>query len=198
MSYLVDIEISWPEVHKLGEVIEHRHGGNELLRTQLNRIRPVRFLFLFHFLLLGFASIICFLRLLSRTGGLLALAGLLVAGCASNVNTVERAQPEAKPHYVSDKRVITDNTLAGTIGVVAITQTTVSGNLLKLQATVENLKNSTRTLNYKFEWVDRDGMTLSSPTDTWKSIRLMGRETRTITAVATSPSAVDFTLKLRE
>jgi uncharacterized protein YcfL len=133
-----------------------------------------------------------------RTAGLLAFAGLLLAGCASNVNTVERAQPEATPHYIPDKRVITDNTLAGAIRVVSINQTTVSGNLLKLQATVENLKSSTRTLNYKFDWVDRDGIALSSPTDTWKSIRLLGRETRTITAVAVSPRAVDFTLKLRE
>jgi uncharacterized protein YcfL len=133
-----------------------------------------------------------------RTGGLLAVACLLLAGCASNVNTVERAQPEAVSHYIADKRVITDNTLAGTIRVVAINQTTVSGNLLKLQATVENLRNSTRTLHYTFEWIDRDGMAIASPTDTWKSLRLLGRETGTITAVAVSPRAVDFTLKLRE
>jgi uncharacterized protein YcfL len=82
--------------------------------------------------------------------------------------------------------------------VVAINQTTVSGNLLKLQATVENLRNSTRTLHYTFEWIDRDGMAIASPTDTWKSLRLLGRETGTITAVAVSPRAVDFTLKLRE
>jgi hypothetical protein len=68
----------------------------------------------------------------------------------------------AAPTYVADKRVITDNTLAGTFRVVSINQATVSGNLLKIQATVENLKNKARTLNYKFEWVDETA---------WPSIR---------------------------
>jgi len=130
--------------------------------------------------------------------GVLTLLGLLVAGCATNVNTYERAQPQATPNYVADQRVITDNTLAGKFRVVAINQVTVSGNLLKVQATVENLKNNLRTLNYKFEWVDPDGMTISSPNETWKSIQLQGRETATITSVAVSPRAVDFRLKLRE
>ena len=130
--------------------------------------------------------------------GLLASLILLAAGCATNVNTYERAESQATPNYVADKRVITDNTLAGTFRVVAINQTTVSGNLLKVQATVENLRNKTRTLNYKFEWVDQNGMAVASPNETWKAILLQGRETQTISTVAVSPRAVDFVLKFRE
>lgn len=133
-----------------------------------------------------------------RSGGLLAAGVLLLTGCATNVNTVERAQPQAQTNYIADKRVITDNTLANTFRIVAINQTTVSGNLLKIQATVENLKNSVKTLNYKFEWIDKDGMAVGSPNETWKAVRLQGRETQVITSVAINPNAVDFTLKLRE
>jgi uncharacterized protein YcfL len=82
--------------------------------------------------------------------------------------------------------------------VVAINQATVSGNLLKVQATVENLKNKLRTLNYKFEWVDANGMAVDSPNETWKAILLQGRETQTISTVAITPQAVDFRLKFRE
>lgn len=128
---------------------------------------------------------------------LLLLGAFALGGC-NNVNTVERAQPDATPNYIADKRVITDNTLAGAIRVVSVNQATVSGNLLKVQATVENLKSSVRTLNYKFEWVDKEGMAVSSPNETWKTIRLQGRETATISTVAVTPRAVDFTLKLRE
>ena len=138
------------------------------------------------------------LRFFITRGGLLAALGLLFAGCATNVNTVERAQSQATPSYIADKRVITDNTLANTFRVVAINQTTVSGNLLKLQATVENLRNSTKTLNYKFEWIDKDGMAIDSPNETWKTMLFEGRETKTISTVAINPRAVDFTLKLRE
>lgn len=134
---------------------------------------------------------------LSAAGTLLGLTALL-SGCATNVNTYERAESQAAPNYVADKRVITDNTLAGTFRVVSINQATVSGNLLKVQATVENLKNSARTLNYKFEWVDVDGMALDSANETWKTLRLQGRETSTISTVSINPRAVDFRLKFRE
>lgn len=130
--------------------------------------------------------------------GLTAALAALLSGCATNVNTYERAESQASPNYVADKRVITDNSLAGTFRVVSINQATVSGNLLKVQATVENLKNNARTLNYKFEWIDVDGMALDTANETWKSLRLQGRETGTINTVSVSPRAVDFRLKFRE
>lgn len=130
--------------------------------------------------------------------GLTAALAALLSGCATNVNTYERAESQAAPSYVADKRVITDNSLAGTFRVVSINQATVSGNLLKVQATVENLKSNARTLNYKFEWIDVDGMALDTANETWKSLRLQGRETGTINTVSVSPRAVDFRLKFRE
>jgi uncharacterized protein YcfL len=136
---------------------------------------------------------------LRRPGALCAVGlALVLTGCATNVNTYERAESQAAPSYVADKRIITDNTLAGSFRVSAINQATVSGNLLKVQATVENLKNRLRTLNYKFEWVDVNGMAVDSPNETWKAIQLQGRETQTISTVAVSPRAVDFRLKFRE
>jgi uncharacterized protein YcfL len=134
-----------------------------------------------------------------RLGGALAVTALaLLFGGCQNVNTYENAESRATPTYVADKRVITDNTLAGKLRVVSINQATVSGNLLKIQATVENLSSSARTFNYKFEWVDQDGMSVNSPNETWKSLPLQGRETSTIGTVAISPKAVDFRLKFRE
>ena len=136
---------------------------------------------------------------LRRAGaGLVIFAALLLAGCATNVNTSERAVPEASPHYVADQRVITDASLAKLFQVQSINQTTVSGNLLKVQATVANLKNNLRTLNYKFEWIDQDGMAVDSPNEGWKTVQLQGKETITISTVAVTPRAVDFKLKFRE
>jgi len=137
-------------------------------------------------------------RLSTATLALAAGLAALLAGCATNVNTTERAQPQATTHYVSDKRVVTDNTLARAVRVDAINQTVVSGNLLKIQATVENLKNDHRAIRYKFEWTDQDGMAVNSPNEGWKVLNLQGRETTTISTVAVSPRAVDFVLKLSE
>lgn len=136
---------------------------------------------------------------LLRLGGALAVTALaLLFGGCQNVNTYENAESRATPTYVADKRVITDNTLAGKLRVVSINQATVSGNLLKIQATVENLSSSARTFNYKFEWIDQDGMAVNSPNEVWKALPLQGRETSTISTVAISPKAVDFKLKFRE
>jgi uncharacterized protein YcfL len=138
-------------------------------------------------------------RLVRLAGGVLTVGLVLfTSGCVNNVNSYERAESQATPNVIADKRVITDNTLAGTLRVVSINQSTVSGNLLKIQATVENLRNSERTVNYKFEWIGQDGMALDSANETWKSLTLQGRETTTISTVSISPRAVDFRLKFRE
>ena len=138
----------------------------------------------------------------SLVGGLVASAALVVllalSGCATNVNTVGRAQPQATPDMVSDKRIVTDNTLARLIRVVSVNQTTVSTNLLKIQVTLENLKNNPRTIRYKFEWIDQAGMAVNSATESWKTLLLQGRETTTISTVALNPRAVDFVLKFSE
>jgi uncharacterized protein YcfL len=128
-----------------------------------------------------------------------ALSGLVLAsGCATNVNTVERADSQATPNLIADKRVITDASLGGLIRIVSVNESTVSGNLKKVQVTLENAKNNTRRISYKFEWIDQDGMATNSVVQSWQSLSFAGRETQTVSAVAISPKAVDFKLKLIE
>lgn len=125
-------------------------------------------------------------------------AALLASGCAHSVNTVSRAEPQAAPNYVNDQRVITDSTLGRKVGIVHVVDNKVSGNLLKVQVTLENRSSKPQAFTYKFDWIGQDGMELSSPTGGWKQIQLEGREVRAVAATATSPAAVDFRLKLRE
>jgi Predicted periplasmic lipoprotein len=125
-------------------------------------------------------------------------AALLASGCAHSVNTVSRAQPQATPNYVSDQRVITDSTLGRKVAIVSVNESKVSGNLLKIQVTLENLKSKPQAFTYKFDWIGQDGMELSSPTGGWKQVQLEGREVRAVSAIAPGPAAADFRLKLRE
>ena len=60
--------------------------------------------------------------------GLSALA-LFAGGCASSVNTVSRAEPQASPNYVNDQRVITDATLGRKVGIVSVNDAKVSGDM---------------------------------------------------------------------
>lgn len=132
------------------------------------------------------------------TASLLAALALLSAGCATSVNTIERATPESSPDLINDKRIVTDSTLARKLRVQSLNQSTVSGNLLKVQATLENLSSRPKEFAYKFDWIADDGMELPGPTGGWKQIALEGKEVRAISIVATSPKAVDFRLKFKE
>jgi uncharacterized protein YcfL len=122
---------------------------------------------------------------------------VLLSGCATNVNSVTRAQPEATTRYVSDKRIITDATLAAIVRIVSVNEAVVSGNLRKIQVTLENAKDNTRVVSYRFEWTDRNGMAASLP-ESWQRLAFAGRETLTVSSVARSPESVDFNLKLIE
>lgn len=128
----------------------------------------------------------------------LALAAF-AGGCSTqNVNTVERAQAEAQPNLIADKRVVTDASLAGKVKILAVNQGKVSGDHLKIQVRIENNKSKTVMFRYRVEWVDANGMMLPTPTDLWKPFTLQGREQSVIEAVAVSPKAVDFVLKIQE
>ncbi|WP_404424927.1 DUF1425 domain-containing protein [Nibricoccus sp. IMCC34717] len=127
------------------------------------------------------------------------LAVLLGAGCATqNVNTVSRANEQAAPNFIADKRVVTDASLAGKVRILAVNEGKVSGDHLKIQVRIENNKSKTVMFRYRVEWVDANGMMLPTPTDLWKPFTLQGREQSVIEAVAVSPKAVDFVLKIQE
>lgn len=125
-------------------------------------------------------------------------SALLAAGCATSVNTVSRAQPQATPNYVEDQRVITDASLGRKVAIVSVNESKVSTNLLNIQVTLENRSNKPQAFTYKFDWIGQDGMELSGPTGGWKQTQLEGREVRAVSAIAPTPAAADFRLKLRE
>lgn len=125
---------------------------------------------------------------------LASLCALFFIGC-STVNTVERADPQSRPTRVNDKRVITDGSLDDYAYVAAINESRVGG-LLKIQARIVNSSTSAENVNYKFDWLDGDGMAVSSATSPWGTLVIEGGESKYISAVAPSKNVCDFTLKL--
>jgi uncharacterized protein YcfL len=126
------------------------------------------------------------------------LASLSFVGCTTNVNTVERAVPNARPERIEDRRIVTDRSLARKLEIIELNESQVAGNLLKVQALLGNTTNRERTFAYRFEWISEDGMMLSTPSGGWRVLTLQGGERTAVSAVATSPRAADFRLKLQE
>lgn len=131
-----------------------------------------------------------------RLGCALPVLALAVCACSSSVNSVQRDVPSGTPTRIVDRRVITDRDLDSAAQVVELRQATVSGDLLMVQAELENTQRSTRNVTFKFEWFDANGMEVGTPLSAWRTCVLRGGERTTITGVAPSPMAKDFRLKL--
>ena len=120
-----------------------------------------------------------------------------MGGCTPPVNSVERAQPIARPTVIADRRVLADSGLASATQVVGVNQA-MSGDLLKIQVSLFNSTGSRANFNYKFEWFDGNGMIVDSPMSIWTPQSIEAAETLELTSVAPNPRAKDFRLKLQE
>ncbi len=124
---------------------------------------------------------------------IIALVSFLSA--CSTVNTVERAEANATPNLVNDKRIITDGGLSDYAYVAQVSERYVGG-LLQIQAKIVNSTSATRQVNYKFTWFDKSGMVVPSATSTWLTLVIEGGQNQYISAVAPSKNACDFKLEL--
>ena len=72
---------------------------------------------------------------------------------------------------------------------------TKTGELLKIDANLNNDSKSVKRIAYKFRWIDREGMRAAEE-ESWKPVMLYENSNMMISTVAPSPKAVDFRLIL--
>ena len=72
---------------------------------------------------------------------------------------------------------------------------TKTGDLLKIDANLNNDSNSTKRISYKFRWIDREGMRAWEE-ESWKPLMLYNNSNLMVSAVAPTNKAVDFRLIL--
>ncbi len=123
-------------------------------------------------------------------------ASLVLLSACSTVNTVERAEPVGQRQMVNDKRIITDASLNRAVRIVGVNET--PGEFLKVQIELQNTTRSLKSFNYRFEWFDANGMQVNTPTSTYIPRQIEGKESLFISAVAPTPTAKDFRVKLIE
>lgn len=125
----------------------------------------------------------------------LLLAALFLGACKT-VNVAERANPEAQPNLIDDRRIESDRSLAQRVAIEGINESLADGDLLRVQVTARNTTRRHTNFAYQFEWIDEQGMAVTSPTPTWRPAQLLGGETRAFSAVAPNPRVVDFRFKM--
>ena len=71
-----------------------------------------------------------------------------------------------------------------------------TGDLLKIDANLNNDSSTVKRIAYKFRWIDREGMRAADE-EPWKPVMLYENSNFVVNTVAPSSKAVDFKLILR-
>lgn len=128
------------------------------------------------------------------TASILSIS-LIGIGCKA-VNTTERKDPTYEVDSIKFKNVVRDGYARDYAKVLDVRQATAPGDFLKIQVEVQNNNLRPGNIDYKFEWLDEHGMIINTPTSTWKTMQILTGETKSLDAVAPTPMAKDFRLKL--
>jgi uncharacterized protein YcfL len=71
-----------------------------------------------------------------------------------------------------------------------------SGDLIKIDANLNNDSSTVKRIAYKFRWIDREGMRAAEE-ESWKPVMLYENSNLVVSTVSPSNKAVDFRLILR-
>jgi uncharacterized protein YcfL len=131
------------------------------------------------------------------------LASALAAGCATKKGFEVPGQAFGRP--VGDAKVSSMEDLVKLKVVMEGTRTTVqptemrcsrSGDLLKIDANLNNDSRNVKRISYKFRWIDREGMRAWEE-ESWKPLLLYDNSNLMVNSVSPTNKAVDFRLVLR-
>ncbi|HEX5677727.1 MAG TPA: YcfL family protein [Alcanivorax sp.] len=123
-----------------------------------------------------------------------ALAAVVLAVVLAGCSATNMARPgeDGEPRLYSN-----NSTLANRLAVEALRDKQV-GDLLYVQATLENGWKFELDFQYKIKWFDRDGFEVAPESQPWRQLVMAGRSQNNVQAVAPNPSAVRYEIWVRE
>lgn len=115
---------------------------------------------------------------------------VLAGGCFSSASTtVEKRGAEYK---------VTANSLLLNNHIRVVDRSTRRENgLLEVQVRGQNVKGKDVQFEYRFIWLDEDGIKLDTQMTTWKPLSLHAKEEAFMTGIAPTPEATDFLMAVR-
>ena len=119
-----------------------------------------------------------------------ALGMMLAGGCMSSAPTTVEKQG-------AEYEVIANSLLLNNHIKIVERNTRLVNGLLEAQIRGQNVKNKDIQFEYRFVWLDRDGIRLDTEMTTWKPLALHAKEVAMMSAIAPSPEATDFLMAVR-
>jgi len=133
-----------------------------------------------------------------------AALGVLAAGCATKKGfevpgfafgcPIGETRVSSMDDLVKAK-VVTEGRRS-TVQATEVRCTKASGDLLKIDANLNNDSKSVKRISYKFRWIDREGMRAWEE-EAWKPLLLYENSNLVVNTVSPTGKAVDFRLILR-
>jgi len=140
---------------------------------------------------------------MNRTGTIVALlAAALAAGCATKKGFEKPGFAygcplgDAKASSMDDLvrlKVVSEG--KRTTILATEMRCTMTGDLLRIDANLNNDSSRVKRIAYKFRWIDREGMRAWEE-EVWKPLLMYESSNLTINAVSPTSKAVDFRLLL--
>jgi uncharacterized protein YcfL len=126
-----------------------------------------------------------------------ASACLLLAACNTSVNTIETRHRTGENIIPREKleKIIFNPSLHADLAIDAIRES-MKGSLWQVQVEFTNVTGGDIEFQYRFEWLDPQGMAVHTPTSTWLPRKILAGETLALTGLAPNPDIADFRLKI--
>jgi uncharacterized protein YcfL len=140
---------------------------------------------------------------MNRTWTIIALAAVLTAGCATKKGFEVPGYAYGCP--LGDSKVSSMDDLVKLKVVTEGKRTTIqptemrctmTGDLLKIDANLNNDSSTVKRISYKFRWIDREGMRAWDE-EAWKPLLMYDNSNLMVNAVSPTNKAADFRLILR-
>jgi uncharacterized protein YcfL len=118
----------------------------------------------------------------------------VLAGCsASNVATPEQDEKGSYQTVLKSN----NSTLSSRIDVVDLKQR-LTGDLLQVQATLENEWKFELDFQYKLKWFDANDFEVAPESQSWRQLVMPGRGQQNVQGIAPNPSVTRFEIWVRE
>jgi uncharacterized protein YcfL len=135
----------------------------------------------------------------------------LFCGCQNTVNTVRPEEQVMKPQTIDGRKVYTDAFLNSRLKFESIIKNEQPDGLLKVQITAVNVRvgplaqfwswlnwDNPYKITYRFTWLDRNGMELSTPASTWIPVTVIPGDVVRFSAISPNSGCKDFVFSVRE
>ncbi|MGN0854683.1 MAG: DUF1425 domain-containing protein [Kiritimatiellia bacterium] len=118
----------------------------------------------------------------------LPLFAIAVTGCVSDTSGIR----------IENSRLIVDNPrFASHFRISHHLKRQLETGFLQVQLTVQNDDRGDVRFQYRFEWLDADGMLIEETSPMWQVASIHGKDRKVLEGVSESKQAADFRLVIR-